>query len=132
MTGRPTRFPNVYMLFLVIRYLSSIPPITMGAFLSSIADLLDTLRVFVWDSGLAVLNLLTPNFREGHVIPKGRPGAGGVWPEYVPPTESDSRCACPALNALANHGKKSRRCVILLTFVQEFFLMMGRTSPSRK
>jgi hypothetical protein len=104
----------------------------MGAFLSSLADFLDTLRVFTWDGGLTIFNLLTPNFREGHMIPEGRPGAGGVWPEYVPPKDSDSRCACPALNALANHGKKCHGCTMNLTFAQEFFLMMGETSRSRK
>ena len=85
----------------------------MGAFLSSIADFLDTLRVLVWDSGLAIFNLLTPNFKEGHVIPEGRPGAGGVWPEYVPPSKTDSRSPCPALNLLANHGQSSILCKYL-------------------
>jgi hypothetical protein len=41
----------------------------------------------------------------GHVTPEGEPGAGGNWPEYIPPKEGDSRCCCPALNALANHGE---------------------------
>ncbi|KAH9854618.1 Cloroperoxidase [Lenzites betulinus] len=49
-------------------------------------------------------NLLTPNRRVGHVLQKGQPGYGGKWPQYIPPAAGDSRCSCPALNALANHG----------------------------
>jgi hypothetical protein len=60
--------------------------------------------VFLWDFIIALTNLVTPNLKSGHVVPKGYPGAGGKWPEYVPPKEGDSRCACPMLNALANHG----------------------------
>jgi len=30
--------------------------------------------------------------------------AGGDWPEYIAPGDGDSRCSCPALNAMANHG----------------------------
>jgi hypothetical protein len=77
----------------------------MTSLLHSIADLFDTIRVFAWDGSLAVINLVTPSFKEGHVIPDGHPGAKGLWPEYIPPKDTDSRCACPALNALANHGK---------------------------
>lgn len=63
--------------------------------------------VLVWDISLTLLNLLTPSRKEGHVIPEGHPGAGGVWPEFVAPKEGDSRCCCPALNAMANHGMVS-------------------------
>jgi len=59
---------------------------------------------FTWDMGLTVVNIVTPNRREGHVTPEGHPGFGGKWPEYIPPGEGDSRCSCPALNAMANHG----------------------------
>ncbi|KAF8902549.1 heme-thiolate peroxidase [Gymnopilus junonius] len=65
---------------------------------------LQNLVVFSWDFILATLNLLTPKRKIGHVIPEGHPGAGGKWPEYVAPREGDSRCSCPALNAMANHG----------------------------
>jgi hypothetical protein len=27
-----------------------------------------------------------------------------MWPEYIPPKDGDSRCSCPALNVMANHG----------------------------
>ncbi|KAF5390368.1 hypothetical protein D9757_005287 [Collybiopsis confluens] len=60
--------------------------------------------IFTWDFFLALFNAVTPNLKEGHVVPEGHPGAGGKWPEYVPPGEGDSRSACPMLNALANHG----------------------------
>ncbi|EKM57111.1 uncharacterized protein PHACADRAFT_254678 [Phanerochaete carnosa HHB-10118-sp] len=58
----------------------------------------------VWDSGLAIYNLVTWNLPANAVVPQGCAGALGVWPEYVPPQEGDSRCSCPALNAMANHG----------------------------
>ncbi|KAF8719041.1 hypothetical protein AX14_011541 [Amanita brunnescens Koide BX004] len=38
------------------------------------------------------------------MVAEGHPGHGGKWPEFIPPKDGDSRCACPALNALANHG----------------------------
>ncbi|KAF7977962.1 hypothetical protein HWV62_2059 [Athelia sp. TMB] len=60
--------------------------------------------IFSKDAVLAVLNIVTPSLTEGKVTPKGHPGFKGEWPEYVPSKEGDSRCSCPALNAMANHG----------------------------
>lgn len=60
--------------------------------------------IFSWDALLSLLNLVLPNKPIGKVTPKGHPGFGGEWPEYVPRKEGDSRCSCPALNAMANHG----------------------------
>ena len=57
-----------------------------------------------WDFSLALVNLITFKRKVGRVTPKGQPGEGGVWPEYSPPRKGDSRCSCPALNAMANHG----------------------------
>jgi hypothetical protein len=57
-----------------------------------------------WDLSLALVNLLTFKRKVGRVTPKGLPGEGGVWPEYIPPREGYSRCACPGLNTMANHG----------------------------
>jgi hypothetical protein len=57
-----------------------------------------------WDFSLVLVNLITFKRKVGRVTPKGQPGEGGVWPEYIPPREGDSRCSCPALNAMANHG----------------------------
>ncbi|KAH9053581.1 Cloroperoxidase [Lactarius vividus] len=57
-----------------------------------------------WDFSLAIINIFTFKRKIGKVTPKGTPGEGGVWPEYIPPREGDSRCSCPALNAMANHG----------------------------
>jgi hypothetical protein len=65
---------------------------------------LQDLAVFTWDFGFQVINLATPSLKAGHVIPEGHPGAGGKWPEYIPPKDGDSRCSCPALNTMANHG----------------------------
>ena len=62
------------------------------------------ISLLLWDFSLVIVNTLTFKRRVGHVTPKGKPGEGGVWPEYIPPRQGDSRCACPALNAMANHG----------------------------
>ncbi|KAL1735269.1 Chloroperoxidase [Schizophyllum commune] len=62
------------------------------------------IKTLLWDIYLNIANLLTPNAKPGRLIPAGMPGAGGKWPEFVPPKAGDSRCSCPALNAMANHG----------------------------
>ena len=79
----------------------------LAAPFSFLAGILDDLRVFAWDFGLVILNLLAFPFKRkvGSVILEGLPGHGGKWPEYRPPREGDSRSCCPALNALANHGE---------------------------
>ena len=74
---------------------------------SKIVNFLGAGYIFSWDATLALFNLLIPNYKPNAVIAAGTPGAGGLWPEYVPPKEGDSRCSCPALNALANHGSLS-------------------------
>jgi hypothetical protein len=84
----------------------------MSSVIRSISNTVVDLGVFGWDALLTVYNFVTPNLAEGHVVPKGHPGEGGKWPEYIPPTETDSRSACPALNAMANHGVCPRRVLI--------------------
>ena len=64
----------------------------------------DLVGLMSWDVSLAIINILTFKRKIGQVTPKGKPGEGGVWPEYIPPKEGYSRCSCPALNAMANHG----------------------------
>ena len=66
--------------------------------------------LMLWDFSLTTINLLTFRRKIGHVTPKGTPGEGGIWPEYIPPRDGDSRCSCPALNAMANHGPYLSRC----------------------
>ncbi|TFK31259.1 Chloroperoxidase [Crucibulum laeve] len=66
--------------------------------------ILQDFAVFGWDFVLSLTNILAPLRPVGHVVPEGHPGAGGHWPEYMPPKEGDSRCSCPGLNAMANHG----------------------------
>lgn len=61
-----------------------------------------------WDVILTLLNLVERKRCIGNVTPEGYPGYGGHWPEFRPPQETDSRCSCPGLNALANHGIISR------------------------
>jgi hypothetical protein len=61
-------------------------------------------KVFTWDTATAMMNLVSPNLSPTKVVPEGHPGFGGKWPEYQAPKEGDSRCSCPALNAMANHG----------------------------
>jgi len=75
----------------------------MGPF-SAIANLFTSIYLFSWDGLLVFGNLILPNKSAGLIVPEGHPGFGGKWPEYTPAKEGDSRCSCPALNALANHG----------------------------
>jgi hypothetical protein len=58
------------------------------------------LFVMTWDLWLAALNLILPNHKTGQVVQPGLPGHHGRWPKYVAPRESDSRSACPMLNAM--------------------------------
>lgn len=77
-------------------------------FFSSVSRLFFDVGILSWDILLTLSNLVRRNRRIGHVTPEGHPGYGGHWPEYRPPNETDSRCSCPALNAMANHGIISR------------------------
>lgn len=76
------------------------------------------LKLIGWDLSLSLLNALGyPLFlyrKPGQVTPKGAPGFGGKWPEYIPPKDTDSRSACPMLNAMANHGVFSRLVPFIL------------------
>jgi len=72
--------------------------------ITPIANVFHDLGVFTWDFGLLLYNAVTPNRKVGHVIPEGHPGAGGKWPNHIPPEDGDSRSCCPGLNAMANHG----------------------------
>jgi hypothetical protein len=65
---------------------------------------LNGILIFAWDVGIALGNLVLPNKTRETVIPEGHPGFDGKWPPYVARSESDSRCSCPALNAMANHS----------------------------
>ncbi|KAF2646858.1 Cloroperoxidase [Massarina eburnea CBS 473.64] len=60
--------------------------------------------VLTWDVCLFFLNLILPSYKPGEVVPTGAPGHGMTWPPYEPPSSTDSRSACPMLNALANHN----------------------------
>ncbi|KAG6816634.1 hypothetical protein H0H87_004481 [Tephrocybe sp. NHM501043] len=72
--------------------------------MASVVKLPTFLAVAAWDIGLTLINLLTPKRKVGKVTPSGHPGEDGKWPEFIPAQEGDSRCSCPALNAMANHG----------------------------
>ncbi|KAI0701842.1 chloroperoxidase-like protein [Cytidiella melzeri] len=74
-----------------------------GSF-DTLLSLLTNLGVLIWDMSLAVYNIAAPNRPSNRVVPAGFAGANGSWPTYVPPKDGDSRCSCPALNAMANHG----------------------------
>ncbi|KAF3905012.1 Chloroperoxidase [Arthrobotrys entomopaga] len=76
----------------------------MGGIVHNTAGFFIKLFVFQWDFALFLLNAVTPDHKEGQVVPKGCPGHNLSWPEYVPPKDGDSRSACPMLNAMANHG----------------------------
>ncbi|TCD65705.1 hypothetical protein EIP91_002281 [Steccherinum ochraceum] len=75
----------------------------VGGAVSSGQSLLLILGLLIWDLGLTLLNLLLPALPPNGVVPAGKAGAGGLWPTYIPPSTEDSRCSCPALNAMANH-----------------------------
>lgn len=72
--------------------------------LTKVGDGIVDLSVIVWDNVIALLNLVAPKLKQGEVVPRGAAGHRGIWPEYVPPKDGDSRSACPMLNAMANHG----------------------------
>ncbi|KAF8241106.1 Cloroperoxidase [Tricholoma matsutake] len=76
----------------------------MSSITTFIIENITRLVVLVWDISLTIINILSPSLRVGHVIPKDRPGANGKWPSFIAPGEGDSRSACPAINAMANHG----------------------------
>jgi len=59
-----------------------------------------------WDTQLHIANQFAPEFNPKQVIRPGRPGVNGDWSRYpyLPPTETDSRSPCPAINALSNMG----------------------------
>ena len=92
---------------------------------------IEDLCIFAWDFVLEVINVLTPNRKKGHVTPHGTPGARGKWPQYVAPTEGDSRSACPALNAMANHGESTIGCCLNF-IIYDFFLFLARNSSTRR
>ncbi|GJJ12887.1 hypothetical protein Clacol_007133 [Clathrus columnatus] len=58
------------------------------------ASIFSTLGLFTWDTILTLINPILPRKRQIAL----------TWNEYVPPTPTDSRSPCPALNALCNHG----------------------------
>ncbi|KAF7977958.1 hypothetical protein HWV62_11780 [Athelia sp. TMB] len=79
----------------------------MGIF-DPIINLFVAIFVFSWDGLLVIGNMVLPKKAPSKIVPKGHPGFGGKWPEYIPPKEGDSRCSCPGLNAMANHGILNR------------------------
>lgn len=62
------------------------------------------ISVLIWDFQLFLLNLVLPSHPSDSVVPAHVPGFHGHWPTYSPPGPTDSRSACPMLNALANHS----------------------------
>ncbi|KAJ8589492.1 Cloroperoxidase [Rhizopogon salebrosus TDB-379] len=77
-------------------------------FFSGVSHIVFDAGIMSWDVLLTLLNLIRRERQVGHVAPEGHPGYGGHWPEFRPPKEGDSRCSCPAINAMANHGIISR------------------------
>lgn len=73
--------------------------------LNTISNVFYDVSVMTWDVLLTLGNLVRFSRPEGQVTPEGHPGYGGYWPEYKPAQEGDSRCSCPGLNAMANHGE---------------------------
>ncbi|KAG2157512.1 Chloroperoxidase [Suillus clintonianus] len=73
-------------------------------FSSGVSNFFYDVKIMSWDVILTLLNVVGKKHHIGDVTPEGHPGYGGYWPEFRPPQETDSRCSCPGLNALANHG----------------------------
>ena len=112
------------------------PFLRRNSSMSFIFNAFHDLALSSWDLSLSVVNFIIPARHEGKVTPEGHPGFGGKWPEFVPPKEGDSRCSCPALNAMANHGKSA---IPVRTFSvysslcsQVFYLVMEKTFNSKK
>ncbi|KAF8488130.1 chloroperoxidase-like protein [Gautieria morchelliformis] len=61
---------------------------------SVISKLSSIVYTILWDTGLTLINIITPKKRL----------VATSWPEFVPPKATDSRSPCPALNALSNHA----------------------------
>lgn len=74
------------------------------AILDTISNAFYDTGVMTWDVFLALGNIMRFSRPVGKVTPEGHPGYGGHWPEHRLPREGDSRCSCPAINAMANHG----------------------------
>ncbi|KAG2140651.1 Chloroperoxidase [Suillus clintonianus] len=77
-------------------------------FFSSLSHFSFDVGIMSWDVLLTLSNFVRRKHPIGDVTPEGHPGYGGHWPEFRPPQETDSRCSCPAFNAMANHGIISR------------------------
>lgn len=94
----------------------------MGSIVTKVKKLATTTTVLSWDLVLVLINLLTPNHKPGWVVPKGHAGFHGEWPDFVAPKPGDSRSCCPALNAMANHGKQPPppcSCVYAIAFANQ-------------
>jgi len=74
--------------------------------LNGTGTIFSLLGLFAWDNYLTFLNLILPSKKPGSVYPPGAAGHDGIWPTFEAPNPEagDSRCSCPALNAMANHG----------------------------
>lgn len=77
-------------------------------FFSGLSHCFFDVGIMAWDVLLTVSNLVRRKYPIDDVTPEGHPGYGGHWPEFIPPQLTDSRCSCPAFNAMANHGIISR------------------------
>jgi len=89
--------------------------------LSTVARFSSSVYLFSWDAVLVFGNLVFPNKAPGKIVPEGHPGFGGNWPQHIPAKAGDSRCSCPAINAMANHGIVSHdgRAIPIVEFTQK-------------
>ncbi|PSR75694.1 hypothetical protein PHLCEN_2v8985 [Hermanssonia centrifuga] len=62
----------------------------LSGLFSSAVSALTNIGVLIWDLGLTIYNVVTPNLPADDVVPMGSAGAHGSWPQYVAPTEGDS------------------------------------------
>jgi len=108
------------MIITIISTIFGLVKLLVTSGLSTLSTLLFQLKVRSEDALFVILAFILPYRPVGQVVPKGRPGHAGIWPQYLSPTPSDSRSPCPGLNALANHGilPRNGRHIEYNTFVE--------------
>ena len=101
-------FPPLIMIYALEKFIQLLKVTILSAIKLPLAALysaitfpwkfINFLDLQIWDTVLYIGNLVTPLRAKGHVVKAGKPGHGGVWPPFVPPTKDDSRAPCPYLS----------------------------------
>ena len=104
----PPHLPPLIMIYALEKFIQLLKVTILSAIKFPLAALysaitfpwkfINFLDLQIWDTVLFIGNLVTPLRSKGHVVKAGKPGHGGVWPPFVPPTKDDSRAPCPYLS----------------------------------